>query len=202
MEIKITKGLLESNCYLISDSGEGAIIDPGADVSKIVAMIEETDCKIKYIIITHTHTDHVASVDLLREKTGAPALIHISEAGYLADSWYNGSGLFGYEYRYREADRFLEDGERLPLGNLELEVIHTPGHTPGCICIKAEDKLFTGDTLFKRSIGRTDLGTGSYKDIKASLKKLMELDESVIVYPGHGVSTTIGYEKKHNRWLD
>ena len=91
--------------------------------------------------------------------------------------------------------------ESVCLGNLELEVSYS-GHPRDVFAIKAEDKLFTGDTLFKRSIGRTDLGTGSYKDIKASLKKLMELDESVIVYPGHGVSTTIGYEKKHNRWLD
>lgn len=202
MEIRNTRGLLGSNCWLLADSGEGAIIDPGAGIDKIMSMIAETGCKVKYIVLTHSHFDHVVSVDLLREKTGAPVLLHSNEAGYLTDPWYNGSGSFGSERRFKEAERFIEDGDRLPLGKAELEIIHTPGHTPGSICIKTGSLLFTGDTLFRLSIGRTDLGTGSYTDIMASLRKLTELDADTIVYPGHGESSAIGFEKKNNPWLD
>ncbi|MDD4494324.1 MAG: MBL fold metallo-hydrolase [Eubacteriales bacterium] len=200
--IKKTNGLLDSNCYFICSGSEGAIIDPGADLEKIKEIIEETECTVRYILITHVHLDHISAVDKLRENTGAPVLVHINEAGYLPDAWYNGSAIFGLNRQFNEADRFLKDGELIPLGDINLEILHTPGHTPGCICIKAGNSLFTGDTLFYLSVGRTDLGNGSIEDIKASLKKLMTLDDGIEVYPGHGSRTTIGFERKNNPWLD
>jgi hydroxyacylglutathione hydrolase len=199
--IRKTNGLLDSNCYLICSAGEAAVIDPGADPDRIKGLVEEAECTVKYIIITHVHLDHIAAVDKLREFTGAAVLVNINEAGYLPDSWYNGSAIFGLDKRFKEADRFLENGELIPLGDIKLEVLHTPGHTPGSMCIKAGNKLFTGDTLFYLSVGRTDLGNGNYNDIKASLKKIMEQDDSVEVFPGHGSSTTIGFERKNNPWL-
>ena len=144
--IKKTNGLLDSNCYFICSGSEGAIIDPGADLEKIKEIIEEAECTVRYILITHVHLDHISAVDKLREYTGAPVFIHINEAGYLPDAWYNGSAIFGLNRQFNEADRFLKDGELISLGDVNLEILHTPGHTPGCICIKAGNSLFMWTT--------------------------------------------------------
>lgn len=201
MIIKSIAGFLESNCYLVCIGEEGAVIDPGAKIAEIMEMISETGCRLKYIILTHVHLDHIISVDELRKATKAPVLTHISEAGYLTDMWYNGAALFGMDRKFEEADRFIKDGEKLPLGNETLEIIHTPGHTPGSICIKCGKNIFTGDTLFQMSVGRTDLGTGSKKDLENSLKILAAQDDDTLIYPGHGCATNIGYEKKNNPFI-
>lgn len=195
-------GIFASNCYILGDSGEGAIIDCGVKADEVKEVIEKAGLKIKYIILTHGHIDHIAEVDRIREITGAKVVMHKDDAQSLSNSMLNGSTLLGSSAEFKSADGILNHGDVLEVGGLKLEVIHTPGHTPGGICIKVEDKVFTGDTLFRTSIGRTDLGNGNYEDIINSIRtRLMTLDESVTVYPGHGGDTTIGFEKRHNPFL-
>lgn len=199
---RLSTGMLGSNCYIIGDNGVGVIIDPGADTAEIMTAVEETGLKIEYILLTHAHIDHICSMDSVREKTGAKVAVHRLDAGALADAWKNVSKLMGLNVTFKDADLILEDGSSISVGGLELEIIHTPGHTPGCICIKAGNTIFTGDTLFRMSVGRTDFTNGSQEDLVDSIKnKLFTLDEEMTVYPGHGTSSTIGYEKKHNPYV-
>jgi hydroxyacylglutathione hydrolase len=199
---RLNTGMLGSNCYLIGDEGEGAIIDPGASSKEILHMVEESGLKIKYIILTHAHLDHICSVDRIREKLGALVAIHEEDASALSDSWANGASLFGSNETYKDADIKLKDGQILEVGNLKVEIIHTPGHTEGGICIKVGNKVFTGDTLFRMSIGRSDLGRGDHDELMNSIRnKLMTLDDDVEIYPGHGTTSTIGYERKNNPFI-
>ena len=199
---RLPTGMYASNCYILGNDGEGVIIDPGADSMEIIKAVGDTGLKIKYIILTHAHIDHICAMDKIRDNTGAEVLVHELDAKALTDPRYNGSALFGLSYTFKEADRTLRDGDVIVAGNINLEIIHTPGHTPGCICIRTGKNLFTGDTLFRMSIGRTDLGNGDYEQIMDSIKnKLMKLDEDTTVYPGHGTATTIGYEKANNPFI-
>lgn len=199
---RLSTGMLGSNCYIIGDNGVGVIIDPGADTAEIMTAVEETGLKIEYILLTHAHIDHICSMDSVREKTGAKVAVHRLDAGALADTWKNVSKLMGLNVTFKDADLILEDGNRISVGGLELEIIHTPGHTPGCICIKAGNTIFTGDTLFRMSVGRTDFTNGSQEDLIDSIKnKLFTLDEEMTIYPGHGTTSTIGYEKMHNPYV-
>lgn len=199
---RLPTGMLTSNCYIIGDNGEGIIIDPGADSHDILEMSNQNNLKIKYIILTHAHIDHIISVDKIRYKLEAKVLLHVDDATSLSNSWLNGSKLFGLEKTFKEADMLVKDGDIVRAGGLEFEIIHTPGHTPGGICIKTKDIIFTGDTLFRMSIGRTDLGNGDQDALMNSInKKLMNLDDKTLVYPGHGTATTIGYERKNNPFV-
>jgi len=194
--------MLASNCYVLGDQREAAVIDPGVDCSEILEAAEKNGLSIKYILLTHVHIDHVLHMDELRDKTGAQVLVHEKDAPALGDPWFNGSRLFGVNKVFGPADRLLKDGDSINLGSLTLEIIHTPGHTPGGICIKAGNSLFTGDTLFMMSIGRTDLGNGDETDLMDSIRsRLMKLEDAVTVYPGHGTSTTIGYERANNPYI-
>lgn len=196
---KLATGMLASNCYIIGDNGEGVIIDPGATAEEILDSVDTLGLKIKYIILTHAHIDHILSVDKVRGMLGAKVVVHEKDAAALSDEFYNGSYLFGASEKFNAADECLKDGDVLEAGGLKLEIIHTPGHTPGGICIKTGNSLFTGDTLFRMSVGRTDLGNGNMNELMNSLQnKLMKLDDEIVVYPGHGVATTIGFEKKNN----
>lgn len=196
---RLATGMLSSNCYIIGDNGEGAIIDPGVGADEIVEAVEKLGIKIKYIILTHAHIDHIMSMDKVRESLGAKVLVHEKDAPSLSNEWFNGSYLFGANEKFGDADIFLKDGDTLDAGGLQLEIIHTPGHTPGGISIKVGNSIFTGDTLFRMSIGRTDLGNGDQEDLMDSLRnKLMKLEDDIVVYPGHGMPTTIGYERQNN----
>lgn len=207
-------GMLDSNCYIIEDGGEAAVIDPGADHGEIMRALGEHGLTLKYIIYTHGHIDHVCEGDMLRSLTGARVVAHEDEAPLLEDPLLNGSALFWTARKMGSADITVKDGDVLKLGNTELEIIHTPGHTPGGICVlirsagdggrtgkHSTNCVFTGDTLFRLSIGRTDLGAGDSRVLMASLDRLMELDDDVVVYPGHGPATTIGFERENNPWL-
>jgi hydroxyacylglutathione hydrolase len=199
---RLPTGMLSSNCYILGDNREGVVIDAGADTGEIMAAVASTGLKIKYIILTHAHIDHIVSMDSLRVKTGAKVLVHEKDAAALEDNMVNGAAAFGVGITLGNSDVNVKDGDTVEVGGLKLEIIHTPGHSPGSMCIKVGDSLFTGDTLFRTSIGRTDLPGGNYGEIMNSLKnKLMRLDEDIKVYPGHGGSTTIGYEKKHNPFV-
>ena len=180
----IRVGMLATNCYLVEDEGETLVIDPGDDREKILRLLEEKRLKVKFIVNTHGHYDHIGANRFLKERTKAPLLVHQSDVlGYaVVDS--------------PAADRFLVDGDTLPIGNLTFKVIHTPGHTPGGICLycEKEKNLFSGDTLFLGTYGRVDLPGSSEKEMKQSLTKILALPSEIVVYPGHGKTTTIGAE--------
>lgn len=199
---RLATGMLGSNCYILGDKGEGVIIDPGADSGEILKIVKSEELQIKYIIITHVHIDHIYFVDEVSEETGAKVIAHQGDAAAFADQRFNGSALFGLNKTFKPADIVVNDGDIIEAGGLQFEIIHTPGHTPGGISIKLKDKVFTGDTLFRMSIGRTDLGNGDQDDLIRSIKsRLFCLDDDTIVYPGHGTTSTIGYEKKHNPYV-
>lgn len=195
-------GLYGSNCYILGDDGEGVVIDPGVDAGEILRTAEKNSLKIKFIILTHGHIDHICHMDKLRDLTGAEVAVHKADSDTFSNPVLNGSVLTGQDISFRDADIFLKEGDVLEVGSLKLNIIHTPGHTPGGICIKVGNNVFTGDTLFRMSIGRTDLGRGNYEEIIDSIKnKLMILDDNVKVYPGHNESTTIGFERRNNPFL-
>ena len=190
------------NTYLIFDENtlNGAIIDPGCSIEKIEKMIDENNVKVKYILLTHSHYDHISALIPLKEKTNA--LIVTSERGNLniGNPSVNLSvyGL-GYEIKDIKADKILSDGEVLEIDGVKIKCIYTPGHTDCGVCYLAENELFCGDTLFLRTCGRWDLPTADVKVLEKSIKeKLYKLEEETVVHPGHGESTTIGYEKKFN----
>ena len=198
MNIKTLKlGLMGVNCYVLTDSGEAAVIDPGAECEKITDYLNENGHTLKKILLTHGHFDHIGALCDLAEKTGAKVYVHSGDKKMLTDNGANLSFMTGERIKPYEADVLLDDIKEIRLGNNEIKVFHTPGHSSGSVSYLWEDNLFCGDLLFRGSIGRYDFG-----DIQTELKSLKFLmdnfDDSVKVFPGHGESTTIGYEKINN----
>ena len=193
------------NCYFVGceETREVAVIDPGGNARAILNMLKENDLKAVYIINTHGHIDHIGANKGVKDATGAQILIHEADAKMLVNSASNLSFLMGSGVTSPAADRLLKDGDKIKIGNtVELDVIHTPGHSPGGVCLKTDDIIFVGDTLFQGSIGRTDFPGGSYNQLIQNIKnKLLCYDDDVIAYPGHGPATTIGFERKHNPFL-
>jgi len=197
-------GIYQANCYILYDKNtkEAAVIDPGGDFEVIKSFVEDSGLKVKYIILTHGHGDHIGALMELKEYTGAEVCIHGEDNPMLRSSRMNLTALMGYNPVEMSADRLLEDGEILRLEGMELEIIHTPGHSRGGICIYCDGSLFSGDTLFACSIGRTDLPGGSNDELIESIKnKLLVLPDDTAVYPGHGPPSTISIEKKRNPFL-
>lgn len=194
--INIAAGIYQTNCYLVHE-GEGTeafIIDPAGDFEKIDKIITENKLDLKYIILTHGHGDHIGAVEELREKYSSKVMIHKDDEYMLKDSEINLSARMsgGIEI---EPDEVFVDNQTLKVGSLELKFIHTPGHTQGSSCVLVKSVLFSGDTLFLNSIGRTDLAGGDKNKIISSIKeKLLILPTDVRVYPGHGPTTTINNE--------
>lgn len=196
-------GPIDANCFIIGDEDAkiGAIIDPGDEPERIMAEVEKTGLDIKFMISTHGHFDHNGAAKVLKEKHGIEYIVHEEDMTFVTVIKEAGAK-WGLEVDDApEPDRFVEDGDVLEVGSLKLKVIHTPGHSPGgiCIYIESEKVLFSGDTLFQRSIGRTDFRLGSMEDLSRSIReKLYVLPDEVVVYTGHGGSTTIGDEKTGN----
>jgi glyoxylase-like metal-dependent hydrolase (beta-lactamase superfamily II) len=206
-KIKILEvGPLDVNCYIVwdEDTGEAVIIDPGGDAPVIEREVRAEGLKVRYILNTHGHFDHVGADGETKKRFNAPLAIHRDDADLLEKAPAH-AGLFGLRAEAQPApDFFLEDNAVIEAGPLRIEVLHTPGHTPGGVClyIRAEGVLFSGDTLFAGSVGRTDLEGGSTETLLHSIRtRLLTLDDSVRVYPGHGPSTTIGDERRHNPYL-
>jgi hydroxyacylglutathione hydrolase len=201
---KLVVGDLQTNCYILGDekSKEGIVIDPGGDPEDIEEVIQKEGLKIKYIILTHGHADHIAALAELKKKTNALILIHPSDADMLIDSTYNLSIFTGQDLICPEADKFLDDGDKVEVGGFELEVLHTPGHSPGGISLFVDKIIFTGDALFCEGIGRSDLPGASHTQLLESIKnKILLKPDDTVVYPGHGPETTIGDEKRNNPWI-
>ena len=201
---KLVVGDLQTNCYVLGDekSKEGAVIDPGGDPEKIEKVIEKEKLNIKYIILTHGHADHIAALTELKKKTNALILIHPADSDMLVDPTYNLSIFTGQDLVCPKADKFLDDGDKVEVGGFELEVLHTPGHSPGGISLFTDKMIFTGDALFCGGIGRTDFPGASHTQLLNSIKeKILTKPDDTVVYSGHGPDTTIGEEKRNNPWI-
>ncbi len=185
MVIRMVVGPLMVNCYIVGckETKKAVVIDPGGDVPRIVTGLVDRGLVLAYILNTHGHWDHTGGVEEIKKITRAPWLIHAADAG-------GGNG---------KPDGFLEEGQTVSFGTYALKVLHTPGHSPGSVCFFSPGVVFTGDTLFAGSIGRTDLPGGNYEGLLDGVrKKLFCMEEDTRVYPGHGPATTIGQEKHHN----
>ena len=188
-----TVGMLSTNCFIVGDTktGEAIMIDPGLsnalEAKNILKEIERNKFKIKFIVNTHGHPDHISGNKMMKEATGAPILIHESDAPRLHNP---------------TADKTLREGDLIEFGDVKLQVLHTPGHSEGSIALLNADDVFVGDTLFAGAIGRYDLSGGSLEELMNSIKKkLLTLPDYVNVYPGHGEVTTIGKERRTNPFL-
>ena len=191
---------MKANCYILGceSSHQAVVIDPGDDYQRIKDTLKQTGLEPKIIVNTHGHIDHIAAND----KFNLPIYIHKLDAECLINSERNLSALFGPAYTSPAAAHLLEDGDKLKIGGIDLEVIHTPGHTPGGICLKTDNIVFTGDTLFYQGIGRTDFPGASEKDLIKSIKeKIFALSDETVIYPGHGPCSTVGREKRENLFL-
>lgn len=189
-----------TNTYIIQDeiSKETMVVDPGGEVEKIIEMLNIINAKLKYIYLTHCHGDHFGAILEVKAKKGGKVLIHRDDAEGLYNPAISLTYYIGMDDIELEADSRVDEGDIIHLGNLEFKVIHTPGHTKGgtCLYCKEEGLLFSGDTLFKGTWGRTDLPTSSFPDIITSItNKLTILPDDTIVYPGHGRMTTIREEE-------
>jgi len=199
---KLVIGELMTNCYIVGSEGtkEGMVIDPADDAATILKAAEALGLKIKYIVLTHSHPDHFAALAELKKATGANVLVHTEDAEILEMPPIAFGATFS---QLPPADRQLEDGDTIELGNLRFTVIHTPGHSPGSICLLTDGVLFSGDTLFNYGVGRYDLPGGSLEKLMDSLhRKVLTLPDRTKVYPGHGPETTIGNEKRSNPFLE
>jgi glyoxylase-like metal-dependent hydrolase (beta-lactamase superfamily II) len=199
-------GPLGVNCFILgcATSHEGVVIDPGGDVGRIVEIVQKHGLKIRYIINTHGHFDHVGGNLQAVKAFAAPLMIHESDAVMLGRA-AEVATMYGMQGENSPApDSFLTEGMEITFGSHRMKVLHTPGHTQGgcCLYLDAEKKVITGDTLFADSIGRTDLPGGSHEQLLASIKtKLFTLPDEVTAYPGHGPKTTIAHEKRHNPYF-
>ena len=190
-------GPIGTNCYFLQDEESGlmAIIDPGDDWERILHQVKKAEGEVKYILLTHGHYDHTTAVpDLVKALPGVQVYIHQADA--------NGAGsqLFPLAAQVKDLNNY-DEGDTLSLGSLTIEVLHTPGHSKGSVTLIVGDVLFTGDTLFCGSCGRTDLRGGSYEEIMASLKRLGELEGDFHVCPGHDRTSTLERERKYNPFL-
>jgi glyoxylase-like metal-dependent hydrolase (beta-lactamase superfamily II) len=201
--ITLPVGIIEANCYIVSAdaSDEAVVIDPGGDADTILQAVGSQGLRVALILDTHGHPDHTAANRAVKEATGARLLVHEADQELIEGDGRQWA-LTGLEHVPSQADGTFSDGDELRVGDLTLRIYNTPGHTPGSCCIAANGVVFTGDTLFAGSIGRTDFPGGDPPAMKLSLARIIELfpDETVL-YPGHGEATTLGEEKQTNPWL-
>lgn len=199
----VVVGLLEVNCYVLVDNDTklACIIDPGDEAQKIISEIDSLGAKPIYIINTHSHGDHIGANTILAQKYNAKICIHSLEAAHLLDPKKNLSASIANPIVSLPATIFLAESSTLSVGNLLIKVIETPGHTEGGVSLLCEDLLFSGDTLFCGTVGRTDLPGGNYKVLMNSLKKFINLPENTKILSGHGPACILMQEKKHNQYL-
>jgi hydroxyacylglutathione hydrolase len=197
-------GQMQTNCYILCDkvNNKAAIIDPGYDANRIASALEDTECTAEYIILTHAHYDHIAAVHELKQKTGAKLVVYVGELEALNDTAKNLYTAFGdTTFQPFAPEILVHDRDSIQLGMLELGFLHTPGHTSGSCSILCQDCIFTGDTLFKEDVGRTDLPTGSAQAMQSSVRRLLALAGEYRVFPGHGDFTTMSQEREYHHFI-
>ena len=201
---QLVVGPLFSNCYIVWDDSvkQGVIIDPGEDAQTILERIKELGIEIKYILATHGHFDHVGAVAPLKRELKVEFLAHKDDFFFIEDG-ENAARRWGFMIEQPpKPDRFIEEGDTIEVGAFELEVLHTPGHSPGGVSFLYNGIVFCGDTLFQGNIGRTDFRMSSFEELAKSIKtRLYTLPDDTVVYTGHGPPTTIGAEKKFNPFV-
>ncbi|AAO36685.1 MBL fold hydrolase [Clostridium tetani] len=201
MELKrIPVGMYQANCYILMDkkSKEGIIVDPGDEANLILQTVNKMDCKVKYILLTHGHVDHVSAVKEVKDSLKAPVGINEKDE----ESILKGMDLFGNSQTCGAADIKIKEGDTFKIGDKEIKCIETPGHSLGGMCFLIENIIFTGDTLFEGSIGRTDFYGGNFEILIKNIKeKILTIPEDTLVLPGHGMETTVGKEKISNPFL-
>lgn len=197
----MTVGPVATNCYLLGDESThvGTIIDPGAHGQKIAEVVQKSGYQVDKILLTHTHFDHISGLGELLKALDADLPIYVHKSDYPGAE--AGFGTNESLEQYEKQIHFYADGDTVPLGNATIQVIHTPGHTPGGVSLLVEDCLFTGDTLFCGSCGRTDLPSSNPQDLLASLRRLSQLEGDYIVYPGHEQFTTLDQERDTNPFV-
>ncbi len=201
---ELVVGPLMANCFICgcSKTKEAVVIDPGGDANTILLSLADSELKVKYIINTHGHFDHVSANGKMKDATGADILIHPLDAPML-EKLSSNAAFFGVSVENSPpCDQTLEEGDTVSFGDIILKVVHTPGHTPGGISLYANGIVFVGDTLFAGSIGRTDFPGGDFNTLISSIKtKLFNMEDDVRVFSGHGPETSIGEEKRHNPFV-
>jgi len=201
---RIVVGKFAVNCFLVvcEETKEAIIIDPGAQANVIEREVKKHEAKVKYIVLTHGHGDHIGAVEELKALYNVPVVASEEEDDMLLNPDYNESSRICDHSISFQADHYVRDNDVLTFGNKKMVFIMTPGHTKGGMCIHIDDDLFTGDTLFNRSVGRTDLYGGSHQTLIGSIAfKLLRLDDETKVYPGHGALSTIAFEREHNPFM-
>lgn len=202
--IKEQVGVMGVNCYILGDINEALIIDPGSNADKILNILKESKITAKYIVLTHCHFDHILAVEKLMEETDVKLVACACEKENLLNSSVNYTDKYSRNPVELTADIYLKDGDVIKSGEYQFKIIETPGHTSGSMCLYCENEkmLISGDTLFYSSVGRCDLATGDEKEIVKSIKnKLFSLPDDVLVLPGHGENTSIGFEKLNNPFI-
>lgn len=202
---KFVTGIISTNCYLAvnEDTKQAVVVDPAAAPARLMDHIREEGLKIEAILLTHGHFDHIMGIDGFLKEYSVPVYVHEDDLKMMEDPQWNQSAIYTSGYTFAGAVP-LRDGQTLSLAGYDFQVLHTPGHTPGgcCYYVKSEGVLFSGDTLFQRSVGRTDFEGSSTKDlIRGIREKLMVLPDDTHVYPGHMGETLIGYEKRENPFI-
>jgi hydroxyacylglutathione hydrolase len=197
-------GALETNCFLVycEETQECAIVDPGAEGDKIFALISEKAFKPVVILNTHGHIDHIGANRDMKERFNIPLRIHSLDSPMLGETQQSELSFFLQASTSPPADSFFEEGDKIEIGKFSLDVIHTPGHSPGSVSFVGDGFLLSGDTLFCQGVGRTDLPGGNWEEMVSSVKnKIFTLPEEMVVLPGHGPSTSIGREKNTNPFI-
>jgi glyoxylase-like metal-dependent hydrolase (beta-lactamase superfamily II) len=201
-------GMLACNCSILGDelTREAVVIDPGDDIEKVQKILAKHNLRVKYIVATHAHIDHVGGIEKLKQATGAAVLMHQNDLPLYQDLALQAEWLGVATPGITDVDQFLKEGDSLRWGTLSLEVLHTPGHSPGSVSLHLpgeNHRILSGDTLFQGSIGRTDLWGGSYEEILRSIRsRLLIFPDQTPVFPGHGLPTTIGEERERNPFLN